>query len=216
MADTKLSALASATLGDADELYINDGGTSKKATIAELRAALNPKGFIMLDLFSVREIGVDTANEIGNIAASAAGGLLAKDTTPILERTATSTDESIRVHWILDDVDEIQFAPIPIPPDLDETVDVTVHFTCEMGGATDTTTAFTLGIWDGVGDSDAGGNTTPDITDALVEVVFTIANADIGGGPLGFFNISLFPEAHGTDAIFLYAAWIEYTRKLAV
>lgn len=212
MADTKLSALASASLNDSDEVYINDGGTSKKATIAELRTALNPKGFIALDIFSLREL---ISNDIGITGITPEGGILTKDTTPILERTATTTDESIRVHWVFDDVSEIQFAPIPIPPDLDETVDVTVHFTCEMGGSTDTTTAFTLGVWDGVGDADAGGNTTPDITDALVEVVFTIPNADIGGGPLGFFNISLFPEAHGTDAIFLYSAWIEYTRKLA-
>lgn len=213
MADTKLSALGSATLSEADEFYVNDGGTSTKCTLAQLRTALIPTGFIMLDIFSLREL---ISDDIGVTGITPEGGILTKDTTPILERTDSATDESIRVHWILDDVSEIQFAPIPIPPDLDETVDVTVHFVCEMGGATDTTTAFTLGVWDGVGDADAGGNTTPDITDALVEVIFTIGNADIGGGPLGFFNISLFPEAHGTDAIFLYTAWIEYTRKLPV
>ncbi len=212
MADTKLSALPSATLTEADTLYIEDGGTSKKATVAELRTAIVPKGFIPLDIFSARRL---ISDDIGITAITPEGGILTKDTTPILERTATTTDESIRLHWALAVVDEIQFHPVPIPPDLDETVDVTVHFVAEMSGATDTATAFTLGIWDGVGDSDAGGNTVPDITDALVEVIFTIANADIGGGPLGFFNISLFPEAHGTDAIYLYTAWIEYTRKAA-
>ena len=38
MADTKLSALTEATaLTDADEIYINDGGTSKRATVATLK-----------------------------------------------------------------------------------------------------------------------------------------------------------------------------------
>ncbi len=219
MADTKLSALSSATLTEADELYINDGGNSRKATIVELRTALGGVGFIPLDIFSLREIGTDTAAEIPNALSEAtegSGGLLAKDTTPILERTNVGTDESIRVHWILDDVDEVQFSPIPMPPDLDETADVTLHLVAEMGGATDTTTAMTVNVMDGIGDTDAGGNTTPDFTDAISESILTIGNADISGGPTGFLNISMFPEAHGTDALFLYAAWIEYTRKLPV
>lgn len=38
MADTKLSALTEATvLGDTDEFYVNDSGTSKRATVATVR-----------------------------------------------------------------------------------------------------------------------------------------------------------------------------------
>ncbi len=43
MADTKLSALTAVTgvnIGETDEVYVNDGGTSKRATLAELRNAL--------------------------------------------------------------------------------------------------------------------------------------------------------------------------------
>ena len=41
MADTKLSALTAATtLDDADELYVNDSGTSKRITYANLKSAL--------------------------------------------------------------------------------------------------------------------------------------------------------------------------------
>lgn len=37
---TKLSALADASLNDTDQLYINDGGASRKCTVAQLRTAL--------------------------------------------------------------------------------------------------------------------------------------------------------------------------------
>ncbi len=210
-ADTKLSALPSATLTEADELYINDGGTSKKATVAELRTAIGGVGFIMLDITSLRVI---TSNDIPNKAADPEGGMLVLDSVPILERSNDATDKSLRVHWVLSGVEEVQFPSVPMPPDLDSSADVTLHLVAEMSGATDTATAMTVSIWDGVGDTNAGGNTTPDFTDALGEFILTIGNADISGGPTGFFNISMFPEAHGTDAIFLYAVWIEYTKKL--
>lgn len=212
MADTKLSALASATLNDTDEIYINDGGTSKKATIAELRTALNPKGFIPLDFSSLREL---VTNDIPN-QATLAGGILGADTVPIYERTNDATDKSLRLNWVLSAANtEVQFAPVPMPPDLDETVDVTIHIVAEMTGATDTTNTLDVQVWDGVGDVEMGGATAV-ITDALLELTVTIANANITGGPLGFFNISITPTGtHTTDGILVYAAWIEYTRKLA-
>ncbi len=206
MADTKLSALPSATLGDTDEVYINDGGASKKATIAELRTALNPKGFIMLDITSLREIASDI---IQNLAAH--GGVLASDSVPALTRTSGATDGSLRVTWLLAEVDQVQFPSVPMPPDLDETVDVTIHLVAESG-STDTP-VFNVEVYDGVGDTEMGGNTGA-TADAITEVTVTIANANISGHPTGFFNISLIPAAHGTDSLHLYAAWIEYTRKL--
>ncbi len=209
MADTKLSALGSATLTEADEIYVNDGGTSKKATIAELRTALGGVGFIMLDITSLREIASDL---IQNLAAH--GGILASDSVPKLERTSGASDGSLRVHWALGEVDQVQFPAIPMPPDLDETVDVTIHLVAEMAGATDTP-VINVEVYDGVGDTEMGGNTGA-LADAITEVTVTIANADISGNPTGFFNISLIPAAHGTDAIYLYAAWIEYTKKLPV
>ncbi len=208
MVDTKLSALADAALNDTDHVYINDGGTSKKATIAQLRTALNPKGFIMLDIAALREVA---ANDIQNLAAH--GGLLASDSVPILKRTNAATDKSLRVEWALGVTDEVTWGNIPMPPDLDETVDVTFHLVAEMSGAADTP-VIDVQIWDGVGDAEMGGNTGA-LADAISEVTVTIANANISGNPLGFFNISLVPAAHGTDAIYLYGAWIEYTRKLA-
>ena len=209
MADTKVSALASATLTDADELYINDGGTSKKCTIAELRTALGGVGRIVLDITALREIASDDTQ---NLAAH--GGILAQDSVPILERSDNATDKSLRVSWIASGVEEVQFPPVPMPPDLDETVDITIHIVAEMSGATDTPT-IDIQVWDGVGDTEMGGVTSA-LADALAEETVTISNANISGGPTGFLNIGLVPGAHTTDALYLYAAWIEYTKKLPV
>jgi len=210
MADAKLSALASGTPTDSDEIYINDGGNSRKITIAALRTALGGVGFIPMDISSLREIAT---NDIQNLAAH--GGILAVDSVPKLERTvAGTTDKSLRVTWELGETDEVQFPPVIMPPDLDETSDVILHLVAEMGGATDTPT-IVVNAWDGVGDTEMGGATGV-VTDAIVEVTRTLVAADISGNPLGFLNIGLVPSTHGTDALFLYAAWMEYTKKLPV
>ena len=207
-ADTKLSALPSATLTEADELYVNDGGTSTKATVAELRTAIVPTGFILLDITSLREIA---SNEIDVDANH--GGILTSDSTPRLKRANTSTDKALKVEWVGGNVDEVQFPAVPMPPDLDEAVDVTVHLLARMNAAGDTPT-IDVQVFDAIGDTEMGGATAA-LSSTLAELTVTIGNADISGGPLGFFNISLVPGAHATQLIELYGAWIEYTRKLA-
>ncbi len=208
MADTKLSALLPATLSDADEVYINDGGTSAKATIAALRTALGGVGFIPLDITSLRTLA---SNDIDTLANQ--GGMLAQNSVPILERSNDATDKSLRVHWIVDGVEEVQFPPVPMPPDLNSAVDLTIHLVAESG-STDTP-VIDVQVWDGVGDTEMGGN-TGGLADAITEVTVTIANANVSGNPTGFLNVGLVPAGHSTDAIFLYAAWIEYTKKLPV
>ena len=213
MADTKLSALGAATLTEADELYINDGGSSKKATVAELRTALCPKGFIPLDITVLREI---ISDDIGVTAITPEGGYLSSDSTPALQRQNGATDKALKVDWPQTDVTEVQFPPVVMPPDLDDTVDITIHLLARMDAGTDTTTSFDVQVFDGIGDTEMGGLATPDMTSTLAELTVTIANADISGNPTGVLNISLVPEAHGTDDIELFGAWIEYTRKLPV
>ena len=57
MADSKLSALTEATaLTDADELYVNDGGTSKRATWATVRSATGKQ----LDGWSTTRFSIST------------------------------------------------------------------------------------------------------------------------------------------------------------
>lgn len=214
-ADTKVSDLPSATLTDADEVYVNDGGTSSKATISELRTALGGVGFIPLDITSLREVeSNDIPPRADGTSGDTYGGLLALDSVPILERSNDATDKSLRVHWIVDGVEEVIFPPIPMPPDLDEAADVTVHLVVEMSGASDTPT-IDIQAWDGVGDTEMGGASGA-LADGITEVSVTLSAANISGHPTGFLNIQLVPGGHSTDAIYLYAVWIEYTKKLPV
>lgn len=217
MVAVKLSALGTATLSDTDEVYLNDGGTSAKAILAALRTFLVGPGYINLDITSLREIGVDTANEVGDalsIATQGSGGILAADTTPSLKRVNLTTDKALKVEWVGGNVDEVQFPSVFMPPDLDETIDVTIHLLARMDASGDTPT-IDVQIYDAIGDTEMGGVTAA-LSSTLAELTVTIANANISGHPLGFFNISLVPGTHATQAVELYAAWIEYTRKLAV
>ncbi len=166
-------------------------------------------GSIPLDLASARYIDSDDipdANSTG--AGDSSGGILAVDTTPALERISTSTDKALRVIWVASNVDELQFAPVYMPPDLDATEDLTIHIVAKMSGATDTPTA-DIQAFDGIGDTEMGGETAA-LSGSLQELTVTISAADITGHPLGFLNVSVVPGAHGTDVFELYAAWIEY------
>lgn len=176
--------------------------------IAELAGNLK-KGFIPLDITSLREIAT---NDIQALAAH--GGLLASDSDPSLARVNGATDKALRVIWdTAADTDEVQFPPVPMPPDLDAATDLTIHLLMAMGGTTgpDTPTV-DVQVYDGVGDTEMGGATGAVTGTTVAEYTVTIANAAISGNPTGFFNIALVPGVHTNDALHLYAAWIEYTR----
>ncbi len=218
----KVATVDSGTSGGT-VVVIPDGGlriihADGTDTVELASTAKGELGYIPLDITSLREIGTDTANQTGDTADGTAndpyGGLLAADTTPSLLRINLATDKALRVAWPNTDVTEVQFPPITMPPDLDETVDVTVHLIARMSGGADTTTSFDVQVFDGIGDTEMGGLATPDMTSSLAELTLTISAANISGHPLGVLNISLVPEAHGTDNIELYGAWIEYTKKL--
>ena len=164
------------------------------------------KGSILLDLASARRLNAGASFNAANI-----GGLTASDTTPIYQRVNGATDQAVRLNWAATVVTEITWS-FPYPPDWDDTNDVTVHLLAAMGGSADTPT-MTVEYFEGVGDSDAGGATGAITGTTVAEYTRTIAAANIGAHP-NFASVSLTPGAHGTDALFLYAVWIEYTRKL--
>lgn len=168
-------------------------------------------GFIPLDITSLREIFSNDIGVAADGAAQGSGGILASDTTPALARVNAATDKALKVEWAASNVDEVQFPSVPMPPDLDPNSDVTVHLLAKMGGATDTPT-IDVQAFDGIGDTEMGGATGA-LSDTLAEVTVTLAAADIAGPAAGFLNLALVPGAHGTDAIELYGAWIEYNRR---
>ena len=168
-------------------------------------------GYMPLSLETLREIASD---DIPNEAAR--GGLLAANSTPIYSRVNGATDKALRVEWESGVVNEVQFPPLYMPPDLDADQDLTIHLVARMTPASVDTPNFDVQVFDGIGDTEMGG-TTANLSTTLAELTRTIVAADLTGHPLGFLNITLTPGAHSTAAnsVELYAAWIEYTRKVA-
>lgn len=201
---------AIASSGVTTTKILDDAVTTAKIADANVTAALLTatlaKGFIPLDITTMKLIAT---NAIGNTTE----GLFPDgNTTPLLERVNGATDIALRVHWAATVVTELQFAPIPKPPDLDGTAVLTFHMMIAKGTNTDNTAVIGVKIFDGIGDTNAGGNTAALDTASLAEYTVTLAATDLAEHP-GFLNISVTPGTHANDAEYLYAAWIEYTRK---
>lgn len=163
-------------------------------------------GYINLNILTVRIIS-------GNVFQNTTeAGVPDGNTAPSIQRVNAATDKQGRLIWAAAGVEEIQFAPFAYPPDLDDAQAVTVNILAAMAGATDTPTV-AVAYFEGVGDTNAGGNTGAVTGASVAKYSVTIAAGDVGVYPKSA-SISLIPAAHGTDALHLYAAWIEYTRKL--
>ncbi len=163
-------------------------------------------GFIPLDITALRKIA---SNAIQNLAAH--GGQMASDSAPILQRVNGATDKALRITWAASAVDEVQFPPVPMPPDFDGDAGASVHLLCAMAGATNAPT-IDVQVFDGIGDTEMGSATAAVTGTTIAEYSAALTAANTAGHPTGFLNIALVPAAHGTDALYLYAAWIEYTR----
>lgn len=162
-------------------------------------------GFIPLPLTSWRLVATNDIPASG----SADGGVLSQDTAPKLERVNDATDKKLRIAWAASGVVEI-CNDFPYPPDLDEASAVTVHLLAAMAGTDDTPT-IAVGYFEGVGDANAGGNTGAVTGTTVAEYTVSIAHGNVGAPPKAA-SVSLTPAAHGTDALYVYGAWIEYTR----
>ncbi len=163
------------------------------------------KGFYPLGIFNCRLLSTNAF--LNTIEAGTPDG----NTAPSLQRVNAATDKKARLAWAASASDEIQFPDFIYPPDLDDTADVTVHVLAAMAGATDTPT-LTIGYFEGVGDTDAGGATAAVTGTTVTEYSRTIAAADVGAHPKAA-SITLTPGAHTTDILYVYAAWVEYTKK---
>jgi hypothetical protein len=175
-------------------------------TTAKLTATLGV-GVLQLPIGAARIIAT---NDIG-VKNATDGGTVSKDTTPIFERVNGATDKALRLRWAASDSAEIQLPTFIYPPDLDDAAAVEVHLLAAMSGATNTP-VIGVAYFEGLGDTNAGGNTAAVTGTGIAEYTVTIAAGDVGAHPT-FATIGLTPAAHTTDAIHLYGAWIEYTRK---
>ena len=173
--------------------------TTVEAAIAEIYQDLfSAQGFIPVPLSSLFE------SDATNITA------LAGNTTPVRDMANGDTDSGIVLTWATPNVDAVIFQ-VPLPPDLDVSADVVVHFRAKSGGATDTP-VFAADSYFNEGDTKVEDNAAA-LGAAYAEKTVTIAAADVPAGAQTL-TCELTPGAHTTDTIVLSAIWIEYTRAL--
>lgn len=199
--------LGSGTVGAANlaDSAVETAKIAANAVTADKLSVTLGKGFIPLDITSARIIAGDV------IQNTVEGGVPDGNTAPTLTRVNGATDKALRITWAAAGVAEIQFAPIPKPPDLDGATDLEIHLMLAKDTNTNTAATIDVQIFDGVGDTEAGAATGALDTASLAEYSAAIAAAALAGHP-GFLNVSLIPSAHANDAIYMYAAWVEYTR----
>ena len=202
------AAMLAASIFSGDVTVNGSGVTAIGATkvLASMLGANLAKGHIPLSTFTARII---SANEIQD--TTEAGIPDGNTAGPRIDRINAATDKGGRLIWAATEVNELQFEPFAYPGDLDDTAALTFHMIAAMAGVSDTPTVG-VAYFEGVGDTDAGGNTGAVTGTTPTEYTRTIAAGDIGAHP-NFASIVLTPAAHGTDALYIYAAWVEYNRK---
>ncbi len=149
--------------------------------------------------------------DVGNIAAN--GGGSASDSDPILEAINAATDGAQRLHWASSSVVQIS-KQITLPPDFDPAQDLIIYVRGLMAGATNTTTSMVSACYFNEGDTAVADLGATDFTTAVTNVAITIAAADIPAGAKTL-TIGLTPEAHGDDALYVTAIWLEGSRSIA-
>lgn len=169
---------------------------------------LSALGFIPLPLPAWKLVA---SNDVPAIAvASGNAGNLASDTSPKLIRVSTSTDKALRIIWASSTSIEI-FQQIFYPPDMDVTVPYTINFLIGKSANTDATCTFTVGCFEGVGDTTRGGATA--VLGASAVTAYSRSITPTAGHP-NFAVFTLTPGTHTTDDIWLYEAYILYQKKL--
>jgi hypothetical protein len=204
-----------ASVADAEGASIigieDDGSFTAKIDVEEALQELyqhlfSVQSYLGMPLNSFREA---TNFDVGNIAAN--GGILASDTTPILDAINAATDGCQRMLWASSNVDQVVVS-LPLPPDLDPAKDVVLHSRIVSGGTTDAV-GFTVDTFFNEGDTKVIDTTATNQTTTYDEVVATIAAADIPAGAQTI-TIGLTPIAHGTDTMACTAVWLEYSKAL--
>lgn len=163
------------------------------------------KGFVPIPLLGLREAA---SMDVGAIAAN--GGVLASDTTPILEAINAATDGCQRISWVATDVDAV-IAQVPLPPDLDELQPLELHLRMASSGTTDAQTV-TVDTFFNEGDTRVVDTSGTVQVATYAEFTVTIAATDVPSGAQTL-TMELTPGTHANDALYLTAAWLEYTKS---
>lgn len=178
--------------------------TPDKLLKVEIKTLTELYGFIDLPLAIWREVGT---NDIQNLAAH--GGEMAKDSTPIFEFTNGDADSALRLRWVASDSNAIALQAT-LPPDFDDTADLVIHLRAAMAGTTNTP-VIDCDAFFNEGDTKVEDASAAITGTTVAEYTITIAAADIPAGAQTV-SLELTPGAHTTDALYVYAIWLEYTK----
>jgi hypothetical protein len=207
VAPWNVKATTAATVSIADAGGFTSESTVEAALQEIYQDLLTAQHFIPIPLMTLREA---STFDVGAIAAN--GGVLASDTTPILEAINGGTDGCQRLTWATGDVDQV-IAQVPLPPDLDATANMVVHARVAASGATDTP-SWTMESFFNEGDTKvsdtlaAGGATS-----TYAEITGTIALADVPAGAQ-MLTIGFTPASHDGNHFYMTGLWIECTRSI--
>jgi hypothetical protein len=170
-----------------------------------------PKGNIALNPQDARSILSTAVPPVAGGANTGSGGVLGADGYPSLARVNGATDPAFRIGWAATQVVPIQW-DFQIPADLDNTANATVKLWFAKGSNTDTTAVVGVGAFQGVGDTDFGGNTAALGASTLAVKSVTLVAADLPTAG-GFMSLVVTPGTHANDAIYCYGGILEYTRQ---
>ncbi len=195
-----------ATVSYADASGFTSAATTEDALDELYQDVLSAQNCIPLPLNGWR---ITTNFDVGNIAAN--GGVFGSDTVPILEAANGATDGVQRLNWAATEVVQITTQTV-LPPDLDVSADIVFHCRIASESTTDAV-GFTVDWFINEGDTKVVDTTGTNQTASYLEKTATLGNADIGAGSQTI-TIGLTPVAHGTDKMYISAAWLEYTSIL--
>jgi hypothetical protein len=202
-ATANFDSLAHYTIDDTGSLV---AATTIEAAIQELaQHQQSAQSFIPIPLLSLRET---TNFDAGNIAAN--GGILASDSTPVLDAINAATDGCQRILWASSNNDQVTFQTA-LPPDFNTGANLVLHARIVSGGTTNAV-GFTVDSFFNEGDTKVVDTTGTNQTTTATEVTATIALADVPSGAQTL-TCGLTPVAHTTDTLALMALWLEYTRS---
>ena len=143
-----------------------------------------------------------TSNHFDTIAN--AGGIAASNSTPIFEPTNGATDPSARLDWAATVTNTIGWY-VTTPPDCGPGAP-TLQLLAKMSGATDTP-VITVAAFQGVGGTNLGAATAAITGTTLTQYSLALSGGLTYPSPLA---LTLTPGSHGTNALYLYGAWLEY------
>lgn len=201
------STAGAGKVGLADSGEFTDNTTVETALAEMFQHLLSTSRPHEIPLFGWREA---TTFDVGAIAAN--GGILASDTTPILEAINAGSDGCQRIHWASSNSDQI-IAQVTLPAEFDAAQDLKIMVRAAMSGGTDMPN-LTVESFFNEADTKVSDSLSASISGTgWAEYICTIDADDIPDGARTL-TIGITPGSHTTDALYVSATWIEYKTSL--